>query len=128
MQSSSFHLSEIGQIAVTVSDIEASTTFYRDVLGLKHLFSAPPGLAFFAAGSVRLMLNGAAKSETEKFSAAIYFKVTDIENACGVLRERGVKFDAEPRLIAKMPDHDLWMAFLRDPDRNLIGLMDEKRP
>jgi len=126
-QKTQTELGEIGQIALTISDLEASTAFYRDVLGLKHLFSAPPGLAFFACGSVRLMLSRPESSGAERSTAAIYFKVPDIERTHGALSERGVAFEAKPHLIAKMPDYELWMAFFRDPDRNLLALMCEKR-
>src|SRR5262245_54868514 len=112
---SNFKLNEIGQIAITISDLDKAVTFYRDSLGLTHLFSAPPGLAFFACGTVRLMLSRPEKPESEKFGAAIYFKVLDIEEACRRLRERQVAFEVEPHLVASMPDHDLWMGFFRDP-------------
>ena len=122
-----FALSQLGQIGVTVSNIEKSVAFYRDTLGLKHLFSAPPGLAFFAVGSVRLMLSLPEKPESEHFTSALYFKVADIQEASDSMASRGVIFEAEPHRVAKMPDHELWMAFFRDPDRNLLGLMCEKR-
>src|SRR6266404_3623208 len=122
-----FALSQLGQIGVTVGNIEKSVAFYRDTLGLKHLFSAPPGLAFFAAGSVRLMLSLPEKSESEHFTSALYFKVADIQQARDSLASRGVIFEAEPHQVAKMPDHELWMAFFRDSDRNLLGLMCEKQ-
>lgn len=122
-----FALNEIGQIAITISDLDKAVAFYRDVLGLKHLFSAPPGLAFFAAGSIRFMLSRPEKADSEKYSSAIYFKVGGIEKAYEVLVSRGVKFEAAPHLVARMPDHELWMGFFRDPDGNLLALMCEKR-
>jgi methylmalonyl-CoA/ethylmalonyl-CoA epimerase len=124
---SRFGLSEIGQISLTVNDLEGAITFYREALGLKHLFSAPPGLAFFACGNVRLMLSRPEQPDAERFSAAIYFKVDDINLARTELAGRGVSFEAEPHLVARMPDHELWMAFFRDPSRNLLALMCEKR-
>jgi len=120
-------LGDIGQIGFTVSDLEKAITFYRDRLGLKHLFSAPPGMAFFAAGEVRLMLSRPEKPDSERFSCVLYFKVADIQVARDALAERGVTFEAEPHRVAKMPEHELWMAFFRDPDRNLLALMCEKR-
>jgi catechol 2,3-dioxygenase-like lactoylglutathione lyase family enzyme len=120
-------LNEIGQIAITISDLEKAVAFYRDILGLRHLFSAPPGLAFFAAGNLRLMLSRPEKEGSETFCCALYFKVPEIEKTHGVLVSRGVRFEAEPHRVAKMPDHELWMAFFRDPDRNLLALMCEKR-
>jgi methylmalonyl-CoA/ethylmalonyl-CoA epimerase len=120
-------LSEIGQIGLTVGDLEKAVVFYRDALGLKHLFNAPPAMAFFAAGNVRLMLSLAEKPESERFACALYFKVADIQATRDALAARGVTFEVEPHLLAKMPDHELWMAFFRDPDRNLLALMCEKR-
>jgi len=120
-------LNEIGQIALTITDLDRAVAFYRDTLGLKHLFSAPPGLAFFAAGNLRLMLSRPEKQDSERFSSALYFKVAEIEKVHDFLASRGVKFEAAPHLVAKMPDHELWMAFFRDPDRNLLALMCEKR-
>ena len=117
-------LGRIGQIALTVKNAELSVPFYRDVLGLKFLFQFP-NLAFFDCDGIRLMLSSTPEPET--FSSVIYFKVDDIQAAYQTLAGRGATFDREPHLIAKMPDHDLWMAFLRDPDRNVLGLMSEVR-
>ena len=119
-----FGLNQIGQIAVPVSDIERAIRFYRDTLGMHFLFRAPPNLAFFDLGGVRLMLDGPAKAQGGN-SSTIYYKVADLELAFTTLSKRGVQFEAKPHLLAKMPDHDLWMAFLRDPDNNLIALMSE---
>ena len=120
-------LNEIGQIALSVDDLDKAVVFYRNTLGLKHLFSAPPSLAFFACGNVRLMLSGREKPDAEKFSAALYFKVDDIDEAHKSLKDHHVAFEAEPHLVARMPTHELWMAFFRDPDRNLLALMCEKK-
>lgn len=119
-----FGLGQIGQIAVPVTDIERAVQFYRDTLGMRFLFQAPPGLGFFDLSGVRLMLDGPAKAHAGN-SSVIYYKVTDIQAACATLLERGVQFEVEPHLIAKMPDHELWMAFFRDPDKNLLALMSE---
>ena len=118
-------LSTIGQIALTITDLDRAIAFYRDQLGIKFLFQVP-NLGFFDCGGIRLMLSPSEKPG-ETYSSVIYFKVADIQEACRELRERGVNFEQLPHLIARMPDHDLWMAFLRDPDRNLIGLMSEVR-
>lgn len=121
-------LSEIGQIALTVSDVAKATVFYRDTLGLKFLFSAGPNLAFFAAGSVRLMLSTPEGAETAiGKNSVLYFKVADLAAEHTAIVGRGAKNESNPRLVAKMPDHELWMAFVRDPDGNLVGLMQEKR-
>ena len=122
-----FGLAQIGQIAVPVSNIDRATTFYQDVLGMHFLFQAPPGLAFFDCNGIRLLLDAPAKAQAENYSSIIYYKVPDIQAAFEILTARGVVFEAEPHLIAKMPDHDLWMAFFRDPDSNLLALMGEVR-
>jgi predicted enzyme related to lactoylglutathione lyase len=119
-------LSEIGQIALTVSDVGKATMFYRDVLGLKFLFSAGPNLAFFAAGSVRLMLTAPEGTGAVGKNSVVYFKVNDVAAEHGAIVRRGAKDERGPALIARMPDHELWMAFVRDPDGNLVGLMQEK--
>ena len=115
-------LSAIGQIGTTVSDVERAVGFYRDRLGMKLLFQVP-NMAFFDCAGVRLMLSGSEKGET--YSSILYFKVADIQEMTEVLKGRGVLFEREPHLLASMPDHDLWMAFLRDPDRNVLALMSE---
>ena len=120
-------LGPIGQIAYTVSNVPSSVAFYRDAVGLKLLFEAPPGLAFFDCGGVRLMLSKPEGDFKPGSSAVIYFRVTGIESAHQVLKQRGVLFVDEPHLIAKMPDHDLWMCFFKDPDGHTLGLMEEKR-
>ena len=124
---SNIALSQIGQIAVPVSDIERAIGFYRDVLGMQFLFQAPPGLAFFDCGGVRLMLDQPAKTHANIFSSVIYYKVPDLHQAYEALFSRGVNFETKPHLIAKLPDHKLWMAFFRDPDNNLLALMSEVR-
>jgi len=118
-------LTQIGQIALTIRDLERSIAFYRDTLGMHFLFQAP-NMAFFDCGGVRLML-GVGERSGEVFSSVIYYKVDDIEKAAETLSGRGVTFEREPHFVAKMPDHDLWMAFFRDPDRNLLALMSEVR-
>ena len=121
-------LGRIGQLALAVPDVKAAVRFYRDDLGLPLLFEAPPGLAFFDCGGVRLMLSGPEGGAAHGPSTgAIYFKVDDIEATYQALVARGVRFEREPRIIARMPDHELWMAFLRDPGDNLLALMAEVR-
>ncbi len=123
-----FGLDQIGQIAVPVADIERAIAFYRDILGMRFLFQAPPGLGFFDCAGVRLMLDAPAKALDGNPSSIIYYKVPDLNAAFDTLSARGVSFEADPRLIAKLPDHELWMAFFRDPDENLLALMCEIRP
>jgi methylmalonyl-CoA/ethylmalonyl-CoA epimerase len=118
-------LSEIGQIALTVSDLKRAQDFYQNTLGMKFLFEAGT-MVFFQCGSIRLMI-GAGKEEGAGSGTILYFKVVDIHAVHESLKERGVAFIDEPHLIASMPDHDLWMVFLKDPDGNTLGLMSEVR-
>ena len=115
----------LGQIAINAKDVERAAAFYADKLGLKLLFKAPPALAFFDCGGVRLMLDHAEKPEFDHLSSVLYFSVPDIRAAYGSLKENGVHFEDEPHVIAKMPTHDLWMTFFRDSEGNLLALMSE---
>jgi catechol 2,3-dioxygenase-like lactoylglutathione lyase family enzyme len=119
-------ITTIGQILIRVHDIERALAFYHNALGLEFLFEAGP-LAFLMCGDVRLMLSEPESDEFDHPSSTLYFRVDDIEAARAELVERGVPFEDEPHLIARMPDHELWMTFFRDPDRNLHGLMAEVR-
>jgi len=120
-------ISRIGQIAVRVHGLDRAVAFYRDVLGLPFLFQAPPNLAFFDCNGVRLMLDIPEDKEFDHPASVIYYAVDDIAAATASLKSCGVHFDSEPHLIAKMPDHELWMAFFRDPDDNVLALMSEVR-
>ena len=119
-------IANIGQISLRVHDVVRAVAFYRDALGLEFLFDAGP-LAFLSCGNVRLMLTTPERDEFDHPSSTLYFRVDDIQAAREELVERGVPFEDEPHLIAKMPDHELWMTFFRDPDSNLHGLMSEVR-
>jgi len=115
----------LGQIQVRAHDVERASTFYQDALGLKLLFKAPPGLAFFDCGGVRLMIDSPEKPEFDHPSSILYFAVPDIQAAHAQMKQSGVRFEDEPHLIATMPDHDLWMTFFRDSEDNLMALMSE---
>jgi len=120
-------LTTIGQIAITVSNVEEALTFYRDALGLEFLFSAGPELVFLNADGVRIMLSTPQGAGSIGGNSILYFKVSDIEAVHSALVSRGANNERDPQLAAKMPDHELWTGFLRDPDGNLVGLMEEKR-
>ncbi|HYA24079.1 MAG TPA: VOC family protein [Terriglobales bacterium] len=116
----------LGQIAINAHDIQRATAFYRDKLGLRLLFTAGK-LAFFDCGGVRLMLDVAEKPEFDHPSSILYFRVSDIIAAQRQLLANDVRFEDEPHIIARMPDHDLWMTFFRDSEDNLLALMSEVR-
>lgn len=121
-----FGLSRLGQLSMNARDVGRATAFYRDVLGVPHLFDVP-GMAFFDLGGVRLMLATAESPEHDHAGSVLYFLVEDIERAHAALADRGVAFLGAPHKIADMPDHELWMAFFRDTEDNLLALMCEKR-
>ncbi len=120
-------ITDLGQIAITVSDVTREKMFYRDVLGLPFLFDAGPNLAFFAISGVRLMLTTPQGAGAAGNNSVLYFRTASLEATYRAIVERGAKPEREPSLTAKMPDHELWMAFVRDPDGNLVGLMEERR-
>jgi catechol 2,3-dioxygenase-like lactoylglutathione lyase family enzyme len=123
----SVKLSAIRQIAITVSDVESALAFYQGVLGLELLFRAGPKLAFLDAAGVRIMLTTPQGAGAVGANSILYFSVSDIVSVHSALVERGAVNERLPALAAKMPDHELWTGFLRDPDGNLIGLMEENR-
>jgi catechol 2,3-dioxygenase-like lactoylglutathione lyase family enzyme len=119
-------LKRIGQISVNVHDVKRAIAFYRDVLGLTFLFEIP-NAAFFECGGVRLYLALPDRPEFDHPSSILYYEVEDIQSSYESLLACGVKFETKPRFIARMPDHELWMAFFRDPDGNPLELMGEVR-
>ena len=120
-------LGAIGQIAVNAHDIPRAVKFYRDALGMRFLFEAPPKMAFFDCGGVRLMLSLPENADFDHPGSVLYFRVNDIDQTHATLKERGVNFVDAPHLIARMPDHELWMTFFKDSEGNTLALMAEKR-
>jgi predicted enzyme related to lactoylglutathione lyase len=122
-----YTVSDIGQIAITVSNVDAALHFYSDILGLPTLFRPAPNLAFVAAGSVRIMLTTPQGAGAVGENSLLFFKVRNIEETYAAVAGRGATTEREPVLTARMPDHELWIAHVRDPDGNLVALMEEKR-
>jgi methylmalonyl-CoA/ethylmalonyl-CoA epimerase len=121
-----FNLSRIGQICMVVHDMKKAIAFYRDALGMKFLFEAP-NMAFFDCDGVRLMLGLPDRPELDHPGSILYFKVENIQGAFDTLSSRGVRFIVKPHLVARMPDHDLWLADFKDIDGNILALMSEVR-
>ena len=115
----------IGQIEVLVRDIERATSFYRDVLGLEHLFSAPPGLSFFRCGEVRIMLARPEGAAEPVPASILYYAVDDVKAAHRSLADRGAEVVGEPHVIHKTETMELWMAFFRDGEGNTFAVMCE---
>ena len=119
------HFDKIAQIAITVRDLPRSKHFYQHVLGMKPLFDAG-NMSFFQCGDIRLMI-GLAQEQTAIGGTILYFMVQDIQGTHALLKDRSVEVVQDPHLVARMPDHDLWIAFLKDPDDNVLGMMSEVR-
>ena len=119
-----FGLAQIGQIAITVQALERAVAFYRDTLGMQYLFTAGT-LAFFDCAGVRLMLSTPEPGQGHGGNSIIYFTVADISAAYPELTARGVTFEDQPHIIADMGTYNLWMAFFRDSEHNLLGIMSE---
>jgi predicted enzyme related to lactoylglutathione lyase len=115
----------VKQIAVVAHDVPRATRFYRDVLGLPLLFEAPPGLAFFDCGGVRLMVSLPEGVDAAGASALVYYDVADIHVTHDTLRARGVQFAGDPHVVASLGDRDVWLAELRDSEGNRLALMSE---
>jgi len=118
-------IQNIGQVSVTVQNTDGAIAFYRDRLGLKFLFRAGQ-LAFFDCGGVRLMLSPP-EQDRRTFSSVLYFRVADIQKAYLTLKNDGVEFVGAPNMIARMPDHELWLAEFKDGEGNFMALMSEVR-
>ena len=124
LASSGLALERIRQISITVRDPDRAVAFYRDILGLQLLFRAGH-LAFFDCDGIRLMLSPPEKPEFDHPSSILYFKGEDIQRAYAELQARQVTTEGAPHLIAKMPDHDLWLSEFRDSEGNVMCLMAE---
>jgi len=119
-------LERIHQVSIRTRDVARAVAFYRDALGLKLLFQAPPQLAFFDCGGVRLML-GPAEPEFDHQGSVLYFAVEDIKAAHTALAAAGVTFRSEPHMIAKLPDREVWLADFLDSEGNVLALMSEPK-
>lgn len=118
-------LSQIGQIFVNVKDLDRAIVFYRDMLGMTFLFEAPPSMAFFDCGGIRIMLGRADRPEIDHPASIIYYKVDDIQRVYEVFNARGIEFIVKPHLVAQMPTYDLWLADFKDSEGNILALMSE---
>jgi len=116
---------KIGQLLIPVEDFDKGVAFYRDTLGIPFLFAAPPQMAFFNCGGVRLLVGVMPSGQTVQRGSAIYFQVSDIQSVFSGLKDKGVCFKAEPHLVHRTPKSELWLAEFVDPDDNQLALMSE---
>ena len=112
----------IAQVAIAIQDLERAKSFYGDVLGLEHLFDAPPGLSFFQCGETRLMLSRPEGPDTAG-NSILYYGVEDVDSAYRAMKEQSVDFEEAPRCIAQVEGRDIWLAVCRDSEGNLLGLI-----
>ena len=117
----------IGQLMIPVEDFDRGVAFYRDVLGLPFLFAAPPQMAFFMCGTVRLLVGVLPPGEKAQRGSAIYFRVPDISGVHANLQSKGAKFRAVPHVVHRTPQAELWLAEFTDPDGNPLALMEERK-
>ncbi len=115
----------VGQLLIPVDDFEGSVAFYRDVLGLSFLFAAPPQVAFFMCGGIRLLVGAVPPGQKAQRGSTIYFRVKDIAPVFSTLSGKGVQFLANPHVVNRTPKSELWLAEFRDPDGNQLALMSE---
>lgn len=115
----------IGQLMIPVEDFDRGVSFYKNILGLPFLFAAPPQMAFFMCGIVRLLVGVMPAGQTAQRGSAVYFKVEDIQNVASSLKAKGVNFSAQPHMVHRTPTSELWLAEFTDPDGNHLALMSE---
>lgn len=126
MPAATVGITRLGQVAIVVRDLPRAVAFYRDTLGLRFLFEAPPGLAFFDCGGVRLMLTLPEGDGRDNHTSVLYYEVEDLDAAAAAVKAAGVVFEQEPHKVAQLEEAELWMGFLRDPHGNLVALMQER--
>lgn len=117
----------LGQVALVFRDVAAAKRFYVDAIGLTPLFDAGPNLSFLAAGSLRFMLTVPSPQADAGRNSILYFKTDSAQQAYDRSLAAGASAERAPALTAKLPDHELWIAFVRDPEGNLVGWMEERR-
>jgi len=120
-------LSKIKQIALPVREITEATRFYRDTLGMRHLFDAPPALSFFDCGGVQLMLAGPAAQgkDGEQQHAVLFYDVSNIKSVHGKIKSAGAKSLEEPHVIARMNGREIWISSFSDGQGNVVSLMSD---
>jgi len=114
---------KVAQVLIPVDDFEKGVAFYRDVLGLPFLFSAPPQMAFFSCGGVRLLVGALPAGQKAQRGSAVYFEVEDIHGVVAALEGKGVQFRGAATVINRTPQSDLWLAEFADPDGNQLALL-----
>jgi len=115
----------VAQIMIPIEDFDRGIAFYRDILGIPFLFAAPPQMAFFQCGPVRLLVGVMPPGTQAQRGSAIYFQVSDIQAVFASLKANAVAFTADPHMVNRGPKSELWLAEFNDPDGNQLALMSE---
>jgi methylmalonyl-CoA/ethylmalonyl-CoA epimerase len=115
----------VAQVLIPIRDFEKGVAFYRDTLGIPFLFAAPPQMAFFDCGGVRLLVGVPPPGQEAQRGSAIYFQIPDIHAVAASLKYKGVNFLADPHVVNRTPKSELWLAEFNDPDGNALALMSE---
>lgn len=118
----------VGQVSISVSDVDRAVAFYRDVLEIPFLFQVPgsPGMAFFDCGGTRLYIVRPEDPDATPSASVVYFTVDSAQDAAEELKSKGIELESEPHIIHQTENYTLWMAFFRDPDGNLMAVMSEE--
>src|SRR5437773_8212375 len=111
---------KIGQLLIPVEDFDKGVAFYRDTLGIPFLFAAPPQMAFFNCGGIRLLVGVMPTGQPAQRGSAIYFQVEDIHATASSLKSAGVVFREEPHVVHRTPTTELWLAEFADSDGNQL--------
>lgn len=121
-------LSSIGQVSLTIDDVDRAVAFYRDTLGMTHLYTFGD-LAFFDCDGTRLFLTRPENESASRQNSVLYFRVTGIHGVVAALEATDVVFEGAPHLIHRHEDGtEEWMAFFRDSEGNLLALMEQVAP
>lgn len=115
----------LGQVSLVAEDVSRATAFYRDIVGLRHLFEGG-GMSFFDLEGVRLVI-GPKGGEAEHGSSILYFRVADIGAAHESLAASQVVVLEAPQEVHRQGDTALWLAFYRDSEGNAFALMEERK-
>lgn len=119
-------LTGILQVAIPAKDIERATAFYRDTLGMTYLFNAP-NMAFLDCGGIRIYLDANPGVKEPGGNSLLYFRTDDIDRAHSQLQSSGADIHQAPGIIAKLPDREVWLMWIRDSESNLLGIMEERK-
>jgi predicted enzyme related to lactoylglutathione lyase len=117
----------LAQLVIGAEDLAQSRRFYLEVMGLQHIFDGPQ-VAAFALGGVRLLLTTRPGFKAPEQQGVIpYLSCIGIEKRHAELLAAGAPDAGKPHRIAELGEIEVWIAFVRDPSGNMIGLIEERR-